>query len=200
MLRTSMRLAGTERLRQAADEMENIYMNNKQVEIPFRKRNNYAYGMVLGAKDFQQEFSYFYDRMKLHNRMLHGYGTVTGLEVSSDEETATDIVVNAGMAIDPEGNEIILPSTVQCPFPEEGEEAYLVLYWAERDTDPVPISGAESDMDQIVPSRVEEYAILKYEADQGEAKQTGVVLARLQNAGGKWEVDKKFRVRRARAK
>ena len=177
-------------------------MNNKQVEIPFRKRNNYAYGMVLGLEDFQQEFSYFYDRMRLHNRMLHGYGTVAGLEVSSssEEETATGIVVNAGMAIDPEGNEIILPSAVQCSFPEEGEEAYLFLYWAERDTDLVPISGGESDMIQVVPSRVEEYAILKYGPDQGDGKHPGVVLARLQNAGGKWEVDKKFRVRRVKAK
>jgi hypothetical protein len=175
-------------------------MDNKQVEIPFRKRNNYAYGMVLGVEDFQQEFSYFYGRMKLHNRMLHGYGTVTGLEVSSEEEAAAGILVNAGMAIDPEGNEILLPSAVQCPFPEEGDEAYLVLTWAERGTDPVPISSAESDIDQVVPSRVEEYAILTYEADQGEAKHTGVVLARLKNAGGKWEVDKKFRVRRAKAK
>jgi hypothetical protein len=175
-------------------------MNNKQVEVSFRKRNNYAYGMVLGAEDFQQEFSYFHDRMKLHNRMLHGYGTVTGLEVSSSEATASDISVNAGMAIDPEGNEIILPSAVQCPFPEDGEEAYLVLHWAERDTDPVAISGDGTDMNQIVPSRVEEYAILKYEADPEEAKHTGVVLARLKNVLGKWEVDKKFRVRRAEAK
>jgi hypothetical protein len=176
-------------------------MNNKQVEIPFRKRNNYAYGMVLGAEDFQQEFSYFHDRMKLHNRMLHGYGTVTGLEVSSsEEETDTGIVVNPGMAIDGEGNEIILPSAVQCSFPEEGEEAYLVVYWAERDTDPVPISGGESDMNQVVPSRVEEYAILKYEPDQGDGKHPGVVLARLQNRDGNWEVDKKFRVRRVKAK
>ena len=175
-------------------------MNNQQVEIPFRKRNNYAYGMVLGVEDFQQEFSYFYDRMKLHNRMLHGYGTVTGLEVSAEEDAATGILVNAGMAIDSEGNEIILPTAVQCPFPEEVDEAYLVLYWAERDTDPVPISGGASDIDQVVPSRVEEYAILKYEANQDEAKDSGVVLARLKNAGGKWEVDKKFRVHRAKAR
>jgi hypothetical protein len=180
----------------------NSNMNDKQVEIPFRKRNSFAYGMVLGADDFQQEFSYLRDRMKFLNRMLLGYGTVTGLEVSSasEAETAEGIVVNAGMAIDPEGNEIMLQSAVQCPFPEEGEEAYLVLSWAERDTDPVPISDGESDIDQIVPSRVEEYAILKYEADQGAAKQTGVVLARLKNVGGKWEVDKRFRVRRVKAK
>ena len=175
-------------------------MNTKQVEVPFRKRNNYMYGMVLGAEDLRQEFSYIHGRMKLHNRMLHGYGTVAGLEVSSSEENATEILVNAGMAIDPEGNEIMLTSAVPCPLPEEGEEAYLVLYWAERDTDPVPVPGDDSDMHRIVPSRVEEYAILKYEAEQVEAKHTGVVLARLKSVHGKWEVDKKFRVRRAKAK
>jgi hypothetical protein len=175
-------------------------MNNKQVEVPFRKRNNFMYGMVLGAEDLQQEFSYIYGRMKLHNRMLHGYGTVAGLEVSSSEENATEILVNAGMAIDPEGNEIILTSAVPCPLPEEREEAYLVLYWAERATDPVPLSGGEGDMNQIGFSRVEEYVILKYEAEQAAAKPTGVVVARLKNVHGKWEVDKKFRVRRVKAK
>jgi hypothetical protein len=175
-------------------------MNNKQVEIPFRKRNNYTYGMVLGVEDFQQEQSYFINRMKLHNRMLHGYGTVAGLEVTSSEDTATSILVNAGMAIDPEGNEILLPSAVQCPFPENGKEAYLVLYWAEQETDPIPVPGDESEDSKTVPSRVEEYAILKYEANEDDAEDSGVVLARLKNMRGKWEIDKKFRVRRVKAK
>jgi hypothetical protein len=173
-------------------------MNEKPIEIPFRKRNNYAYGMVLGVKDFQDEQSYFIDRMKLHNRTLHGYGTVSGLEVSSPEDTANSIIVNAGAAIDPEGNEIMLPSAVQYPFPENGEEAYLVLYWAERDTDPVPVPGKETEEGQTVASQVEEYAILKYEADQNGAKDTGVVLAHLKKAGGKWKIDEKFRVRRVK--
>ena len=175
-------------------------MNKKQIEIPLRKRPNYAYGMVLGVEDFKQEQSYFIDRMKLHNRMLHGYGTVAGLEVSSSEDAAKSIIVNAGMAIDPEGNEIMLPAAVQYPFPENGDEAYLVLYWAERETDPIPVPGGGSEGDQTVPSRVEEYAILKYEADQVGAKHAGVVLARLKKVRGKWKIDKKFRVRRVKAK
>ena len=174
-------------------------MNNKQVEIPFRKRNNYAYGMVLGVEDFQQEQSYLIDRMKLHNRMLHGYGTVAGLEVSSSEEEAQSILVNAGMAIDPQGNEIMLPSTVQCPFPETEEETYLVLYWAERETDPIPVPGSGSEDNQTAPSRVEEYAVLRYETEEDGAEPTGVVLARLKKVHEKWKIDKKFRVRRVKA-
>jgi len=173
-------------------------MNNNQIEVSLRKRHNYVYGMVLGVEDFKEEQSYFIDRMKLHNRMLHGYGTVTGLKVSSSADAAQSILVNAGMAIDPEGNEIMLPSAVQCPFPETGTEAYLVLYWAERETDPIPVPGSGSEDSQTVPSRVEEYAILKYEVDQRSAKHTGVVLARLKKVRGKWKVDKKFRVHRVK--
>jgi hypothetical protein len=176
----------------------NISMNKKQIEVPLRKRNNYAYGMVLGVEDFKQEQSYFIDRMKLHNRTLHGYGTISGLEVSSSEDTATSILVKAGAAIDPMGNEIVLASDVRCPFPEKGEMAYLVLSWAERETDPVPLPGSGGEGDQTVPSRVEEYAVLKYQPDQSGTNNTGLVLARLKKLRGKWKIDKKFRVRRAK--
>jgi hypothetical protein len=178
------------------------YMNEKPIEIPLRKRPNYAYGMVLGVEDFRQEFAYISGRLKWLTREVLGYGTVEGLEVTSLEDSATSILVNAGTAIDPQGNEILLPSPVECPFPEEGEEgkiAYLVLYWAERDTDPVPMPGAEGEENATVPSHVEEYAILKYEADQSDEKPTGVVLARLKNVLGKWKIDKTFRVRKVKA-
>jgi hypothetical protein len=177
-------------------------MNHKQIEIPFRTRRKYTSGMVLGAEDFEQEFAYIYNRMAWLNRMLLGYGTVEGLEVTSseDEDTATSMLVHAGMAIDPQGNEIVLPAAVQCSFPETGEEAWLVLYWAKQETDPIPVAGSGSEDSPTGPSRVEEYAILKYEADQSNEKPTGVVGARLKNVLGKWEIDKKFRVRRVKAK
>lgn len=174
-------------------------MNEKPIEIPFRKRRNYAYGMVLGVEDFQEEQSYFIDRMRLHNRELHGYGTVSGLEVSSPDDSAKSIVVNAGVAIDPMGNEIILSSAVECPLPDDGETAYLVLYWAERGIDPVPVPGSESEGDQTVPSRVEEYAVLKYESEEGASNISGVVLACLKKLNGQWAIDRKFSLRRANA-
>jgi hypothetical protein len=36
---------------------------------------------MLGAADFQAEQDYFREKLKLHNRCLHGYGVVCGLEV-----------------------------------------------------------------------------------------------------------------------
>ena len=43
----------------------------------------YFYGQLLGAKDFKTEQAYFREKSKLHNRCLHGYGVVCGLEVKS---------------------------------------------------------------------------------------------------------------------
>jgi hypothetical protein len=173
-------------------------MNKILTEIPLGKRNNYFSGKLLSAEDFNDEQSYFLDKMRLHNRMLHGWGTVSGLEVSASEDSFNGIIVSPGVAIDPFGNEIILSSTVQCAFPEQDKLAYLVLYWAERETDPVPAPGAEGEGDQTVPSRVEEYALLKYESQEGGNSQNGIVLARLKKEHGKWKVDKKYSARRAK--
>src|SRR6266481_4772062 len=45
------------------------------------RRLNYFYGQMLSAQDFQIEQNFFREKMKLHNRCLHGYGTVCGLLV-----------------------------------------------------------------------------------------------------------------------
>lgn len=49
--------------------------------MPELKRLRYFYGQMLGVNDFQAEQNYFREKLKLHNRCLHGYGTVCGLMV-----------------------------------------------------------------------------------------------------------------------
>lgn len=49
--------------------------------LPDFKRLNYFYGQMLGVGDFRAEQSYFREKLKLHNRCLHGYGTLCGLLV-----------------------------------------------------------------------------------------------------------------------
>jgi hypothetical protein len=50
--------------------------------VPTFDRLQYFYGQLLGARDFQIEQAYFREKLKLHNRCLHGYGVVCGLEVA----------------------------------------------------------------------------------------------------------------------
>lgn len=47
------------------------------------ERLNYFYGQLLGVQDFRDEQRYFLEKMRLHNRCLHGYGAVCGLEVTA---------------------------------------------------------------------------------------------------------------------
>lgn len=174
-------------------------MNKKHIKLPQNfKRVNYYAGKMLTPEDFKTDQQYFKDRMKLHNRFLHGYGTVSGLGVSIADKSTEALVVSLGYAIDPDGNDVILPKDMLGSFPSAGIAAYLVLCWAEREVDLIPFLYSSSEGEQLVASRIEEYAVLKYETDKRKADQTGVVLARLKKIRGKWKIDKQFRARRIR--
>lgn len=51
-------------------------------EVPQFDRLRYFYGQMLHARDFQAEQAYFREKMKLHNRCLHGAGVVCGMGVT----------------------------------------------------------------------------------------------------------------------
>jgi hypothetical protein len=174
-------------------------MRKKQIEVPlYLKRTNFFPGRNLTVADFQAEQNYFRERMRQHNLNFHGVGIVSGLEVSLSQGPAKSIMVAPGTALDPLGNEINVFSAVRCPFPEKCEMALLVLYWAERETDPVPLLTNESETGQTMASRMEEYAILKYEIDDGRPRhRTGVILARLKKFKRRWKVDDEFQLQRA---
>lgn len=49
--------------------------------VPEFERLNFYYGQSLGVADFRSEQQYFLEKLRLHNRCLHGYGVVCGLEI-----------------------------------------------------------------------------------------------------------------------
>lgn len=81
-------------------------------------RLRYFHGQPLGALDLRREQSYHRDRARLHNRLLHGWGIVCGLEVQvaprrdSDacetDPTMAELIVLPGAALDCLGNEIVI--------------------------------------------------------------------------------------------
>jgi hypothetical protein len=83
-------------------------------DLPLRDRLNYLLGQVLGVSEFQQEQTYFLHKSRLHNRSLHGYGTVWGLAVShggtGDE---LRLQVAPGLVIDAQGRKIWVDA-LQC--------------------------------------------------------------------------------------
>ena len=177
-------------------------------DLPDLKRLNYFYGQMLGVNDFRTEQAFFREKLKLHNRCLHGYGTVCGLKVvpvpptqecksesdlaretlqaeldavsaeledackkndepraeglqaraegirrqlkDCDPPTSARVVVECGLALDCEGNEIIVPQPdafdpwhllseddrkrVQ---DGQGTNLYLSICYCEQPVDPV---------------------------------------------------------------
>src|SRR5262245_12368229 len=48
-------------------------------DAPMFDRLNYFFGQLLSANDFRAEQQYFREKIKLHNRYLHGHGIACGL-------------------------------------------------------------------------------------------------------------------------
>lgn len=75
------------------------------------ERNVYFKGKLLTVRDFESEQRYFNDKRRLTNRLLHGGGVVCGLQVIAVDEK--QISVEAGVALDYLGREIVLPEPVK---------------------------------------------------------------------------------------
>ena len=76
--------------------------------FPFQ-RNNYYFGKLLTAKDFEDEQRYFNDKRRLANRLTGANGIVAGLGVIRADDHS--IVLQAGCATDASGREIVVPET-----------------------------------------------------------------------------------------
>ncbi|MGB8955747.1 MAG: hypothetical protein WCC10_10245 [Tumebacillaceae bacterium] len=110
---------------------------------PF-ERNRYFYGKLLTVRDFESEQIYYNDKRRLLNRLLHGTGVVAGLQVIKvDDKT---ISVQAGVALDHFGREIVVPEPVTWKlsnvpgFVNNGDYAkivYLCLAYDEKGREPV---------------------------------------------------------------
>ena len=76
--------------------------------FPFQ-RNNYYYGKLLTARDFEDEQRYFNDKRRLANRLAGANGIVAGLGVIRADDLS--LVIQAGCATDASGREIVVPDT-----------------------------------------------------------------------------------------
>ena len=159
-------------------------------------RVNYSHGEVLGIDEFVTEQHYLRARLRRHNRYVLGSGVVSGLKVSltsnAREQTVT---IEPGFAIDARGEEIEIGSAIALQLPDKGKQLLVQLNYAERLCRPVPVAGQPGEAAESQPSRVEE-TFRAYVAQ--EAKSVAVALARLIFTRGRWAIDRKFKVPRAR--
>lgn len=158
-----------------------------------QKRVCYTQGLVLGVDEFIQEELYFLEQNRVHNRGLHGYGTVTGLDVQIRDTTADgpEIYVAPGLAVDPLGRTIHVPearcanlnqylssrelsSPPVLTSPAGSITLYLTLRYQCCKTDlvPIPSGPCRTEEDARTPSRVADafaFALSDMRPDQFEA-------------------------------
>jgi hypothetical protein len=144
------------------------------------ERNHYFTGKFMTAGDFEADQSYMVSRHRLHNRLLHGWGILCGLEVDRHPNPDCEkrwVIVRPGAAIDCCGRELLLPKSMafELPLPRpkgqgmppsSGDNGYeemhgpflLGLAYSEVMIDYVPALYAENacDPQRQQPNRVRE--------------------------------------------
>ena len=117
-------------------------------ETGFR-RNNFFPGRLLTASDLELEQNYFRAKQKLHNRALHGFGIVSGLEVSYRRDK---LLVTAGLALDCEGNEITVAGSQSVPLPQPNTDTpvFLIICYSETRTNTTAIPDPDKSFESAL--------------------------------------------------
>ncbi|HEY5885802.1 MAG TPA: hypothetical protein VIT88_14020 [Pyrinomonadaceae bacterium] len=158
-------------------------------------RPHYFSGRLLTEDDFNQEQKYFIDKFKRHNRSLHGFGVISGLKVTAE---AGKIKVSAGMALDCEGNEIVVPSDQTLPKPALNSKiAFVTLKYKEF---------GEGRTSLGEPSSIVESFDLTFTTDNQNSghrhlrarwltcgKVHGLTVAKIRLGSTGWRVDRRYR-------
>jgi len=152
------------------------------------KRVNYFYGKLLTVDEFRAEQQYWLDTHRRHNRLLHGWGIVTGLAVAMSARNA--VTVEPGLALDPLGREVNLTVPISVPVKAGRSPRLVVVSYCEREADPVLWAG-----DDAQPSRIEEGASVTL---AGRAAADSVAIGRITYGARGWRIDRTFRPRKAR--
>jgi hypothetical protein len=71
-------------------------------------RPRFFAGQLLTEQDLNRLDQYIKDKNRLHNRYLHGWGVVCGLEVGCDACDTGNVLVSPGYALSPCGDDIIV--------------------------------------------------------------------------------------------
>lgn len=168
------------------------------------KRPRYFVGQLLTADDFRAEQQYHLDRQWQHNRMLHGYGIVVGLEVGLEvaDNGSTRVIVSPGFALDGWGRELVVTEPLSVFLPGDRHDLTIYLKYVEQDDD-------DDDTKAVAPrsgsASVIESALVIFEPSTSEfalgattRPDYAIPIARLRRPRQEWQRDKNFRPPRAK--
>ncbi len=152
---------------------------------PTLTRPSFFTGQLLDAAALQAEQDYHREKLRRHNRRLHGFGVVSGLGVHVETTSDPDggrIIVDPGYAIDACGEEIAVCAGAALKPPSDGNEAFVsVRFWEHPCGLDSRSEGGEAGIEEACVIGVGQ-AVLP----------PALALARLIRADGAWRVDPVF--------
>jgi hypothetical protein len=110
------------------------------------KRINPFPGLTIDADMWQEAHSYHRDQQRLHILAFHNVGIIEGLEVIANNPPDLSVMIQPGVAVDPEGNIIIVsqPQHYQLKKSNKGT-IYLVIQFREVPAGPYqPAEGGQA--------------------------------------------------------
>ncbi len=158
-------------------------------------RPHYFSCKLLTDQDLNQEQKYFIEKFYSHKRSLNGFGVVFGLKVSTD---AGKVKISAGMALDCEGNEIVIPSEQSLPPPSIDSKAGFVTVKYREHCEGATPAGEPSNI-------VESFELIFTTDNQNTGhrhlkarwlscgKDHGLTLAKIRQGKTGWRVDRRYR-------
>jgi len=137
---------------------------------------NYYDHQFLGAADFKAEQDYHVNMRRMHNKLLHTWGILDGLEVTA---TGTTVSVATGRAIDSDGCEIILSNRTPLDLSQQaaGTPIFITIAYKERPSDHTAEAGGEGD------TRIEEEPEVKASTTAPTEKSKTLILAKVTRSG-----------------
>jgi len=104
------------------------------------ERLRYFSAQVIGVDDLALEQLYHREKARRHNRLLHGWGIVRGLEVHTGTQRARTATISPGYALDRHGEEIIVSKAVSVDLSGQtaGTTVYVAVRYDELPERPVP--------------------------------------------------------------
>lgn len=125
------------------------------------QRPNFFEGMVLTAADFQTLQKYTQNKHRRHNRCFQGSRVACGLEVKLRRNT---VYLDPGMALDCQGNEIVLSKPAKISLPERERRFFLTIIYSEIKTNPVRLFPDDYDSSNEKFRRIKESFKLDWSA------------------------------------
>jgi len=101
------------------------------------KRVNPFQGLIIDSDTWRDAHEYHRGHQRLHMLAFHNVGIVGGLKVIANEPADLSVSIQPGMAVDNEGNVIILPEIQHYQIQtQEKSTIYLIVQFREVPTEP----------------------------------------------------------------